>query len=59
MEVTGPFWAAKKNKNPGPATYDQLSTLNRTCYSMNGKNLKEDKEKLLVPGPGTCNHFII
>ena len=57
MEVTGPFSATKKNRNPGPATYESISTLNRTCYSMNGKNLKEDKEKLLVPGPGSCISF--
>ena len=56
MEVTGPFAATKKNKNPGRNSYEFESTLAKTCYSMRGKNIKEDKEKIKIPGPGTCNH---
>ena len=59
MEVTGPFSATKKNKNPGPASYELSSTLNRTCFSMKGKNFLLDKEKLKIPGPGTCKLSVI
>ena len=40
MELTGPFSAINKNKNPGPASYTSESGLSRTCYTMGGKNLR-------------------
>lgn len=43
MKITGPFVKSHKNKNPGPGTYNSLSTLNKISYSMNGKNVKQDK----------------
>lgn len=57
MEVTGPFAETKKNKNPAPNCYEQDSTLKKVCFSMQGKNVKEDKEKMKIPGPGTCKKF--
>ena len=43
MKITGPFVATQKNKNPGPGAYPAKSTLSKLSYSMNGKNLREDK----------------
>lgn len=40
MKVTGPFVATHNNKNPGPGTYESyesLSGLNKTSYSMSAK----------------------
>ena len=37
MKVTGPFVATHNNKNPGPGTYESLSWLNKTSYSMSAK----------------------
>lgn len=54
MKVTGPFVSTIKNKNPGPGSYETTSALSRTSYSMRGKSFKQDKERLLVPGPGSC-----
>ena len=55
MEVTGPFVQSKKNGNPGPGSYQHSSGLNQGTFSLCGKNYKEDKEKMKIPGPGTCN----
>ncbi len=57
MKITGPFVATQKNKNPGPGHYQSNSTLNKICYSLVGKNIKIDKEKEKLPGPGTCRTF--
>lgn len=38
MTITGPFFTSAKNKNPGPGNYETRSSLNRTSYSMSGKN---------------------
>ena len=59
MKITGPFVATQKNKNPGPGAYPSSTTLNKLSYSMVGKNVKIDKEKIKVPGPGTCNTYSI
>ena len=54
MELTGPFSAIKKNRNPAPNSYEHEATLCKISYSMGGKNIKEDREKMKIPGPGTC-----
>ena len=54
MKITGPFVATQKNKNPGPGAYPSNSTLNKLSYSMRGKSSIIDREKLKLPGPGTC-----
>ena len=55
MEITGPFVSTKMNKNPGPGSYEQKSTLNKTFFTFRGKNHRENKEKKQIPGPGSCN----
>lgn len=55
MKITGPFVSTIKNKNPGPGAYESFTALSKKAYSMKGKNFKEDKEKLQIPGPGKCN----
>jgi len=59
MTMTGPFVATMKNKNPGPGNYDLRSTLCKTSYSMFGRISIEDKEKLRIPGPGSCTYTFI
>jgi len=41
MELTGPLAGSKKNKNPGPGTYDEKSSINpQLSFSLRGKNYK-------------------
>lgn len=55
MEITGPFVLARKEKNPGPGSYELKSTLNETStFSLRGKDYHEDQEKIKLPGPGYC-----
>lgn len=43
MEITGPFVQTKRDKNPGPGTYEQKNTLNNhITYSLGAKNYQED-----------------
>lgn len=44
----------KKNKNPGPGTYRQPSTLNKLFFSLTGKKVEKGKGKSKTPGPGSC-----
>jgi len=53
MEITGPLANVKINKNPGPGTYPIPSALSKSTYSLGGKIVEEDKEKMKIPGPGT------
>ena len=58
MQVTGPLVETIRNKNPGPGSYQLPSTLAKTTFTIGARNVKEDKEKKQVPGPGACNIFI-
>ncbi len=53
MEVTGPFVAAKKNKNPGPDSYQLPSMLEKKSFAFRSKLNTFDESKRDVPGPGT------
>lgn len=53
MEVTGPFVSAKKNKNPGPGTYELPSMLEKHSFGFRSKLNTFDNSKRSVPGPGT------
>lgn len=60
MEVTGPLAESKRNKNPGPGTYELKHSLSSTVgFSLRGKNFKEIEDKMKVPGPGACKNYII
>lgn len=52
MEATGPLASVRVNKNPGPGSYEQNSTLSKSAYSLTRKPHEEDKEKMKIPGPG-------
>ena len=52
MEVTGPFVAAKKNKNPGPDSYTLPSMLDEKSFGFRSKLNTLDESKKNVPGPG-------
>lgn len=57
MELTGPLAESKKNKNPGPGTYPQKSSLDpQVSFSLRGKNYKENQDKINIPGPGSCKN---
>ena len=43
-----------KNKNPGPGAYQIPSSKSRVSYSLKGKLKFDNREKVYVPGPGTC-----
>lgn len=53
MEATGPLANVRLNKNPGPGSYEQNSTLSKSAYSLTKKPQEEDKEKMKIPGPGS------
>ena len=53
MEVTGPFVASKKNKNPGPDSYVLPSMLEKKTFSFRPKLNTFDPSNKVVPGPGT------
>lgn len=38
MLVTGPLMETIRNKNPGPGTYAQQSQLNKSAFTLTGKN---------------------
>jgi hypothetical protein len=52
MEVTGPFVAAKNNKNPGPDTYSLPSMLDKKAFKFRSKLSTLDESNKNVPGPG-------
>lgn len=54
MIMTGPLMGTYKNKNPGPGNYELKSTLNKNGYSLFGRNSVDNKQKLKIPGPGSC-----
>lgn len=54
MQITGPFASSRKNKNPGPGSYPNKTTLADNSFSLRGKNYSQDVEKMRIPGPGSC-----
>ena len=51
--MTGPFVASKKNKNPGPGSYEIPSMLEKNSFMIHEKLNSLDSSKKLGPGPGT------
>ena len=52
MKTTGPLANVFSNANPGPGNYEDRPIRNHISYSLSGKAKLDEREQLMVPGPG-------
>ena len=54
MQPTGPLSMVRRNKNPGPGSYELGDTLYKGSFSLRPKTHYDTNGGKRVPGPGSC-----